>query len=332
MKLQDLLLTCKEKGIQLRFENARIKYKGPKDKVTPELLSEIKRNKEGLIKYLWPLPDSYLIPLQPLGNKTPFFLVHGDSGSIYLARHMGLDQPFYCFLHPGSEGLGLQDLNTIEKITNRYIVELLSIKPNGPYRLGGFSIGGIIAFEMAVKLESMGHKVEFLSMFDSPTAKGQIEYNPNISFLKLLRHRVLSPPYRFFRKTLMRTICFIHLRIFKRPVPSKYRQPYISQFYQKELEKYIPKKFNGDLYYFKAEEILYTSQANIWRDYIKGDLHIFAMPGNHLSMLYDPVNAKVLSDKLGFCLENRFDKSETNSQDSSVRKSPLTKLSGTRNK
>src|SRR5207247_2470137 len=56
---------------------------------------------------------------------------------------------------------------TIEEMAARYLSELRVAQPNGPYRLGGWSMGGVVAFEMAQQLTSLGQEVALLALVDS---------------------------------------------------------------------------------------------------------------------------------------------------------------------
>ncbi|PMB34523.1 amino acid adenylation, partial [Fischerella thermalis CCMEE 5319] len=111
-----------------------------------------------------------LIPLQPHGSKRPFFCLHPAGGNVLcyyeLARHLQPDQPIY-----GLQALGLdgeqQPYNRIEDMAAYYIQLIRTIQPTGPYLLGGWSMGGAIAFEIAQQLHQQGDQVDLLALFDS---------------------------------------------------------------------------------------------------------------------------------------------------------------------
>ncbi|MBI4852596.1 MAG: hypothetical protein HY819_12440, partial [Acidobacteria bacterium] len=113
---------------------------------------------------------SSLVEIQPKGAGRPFFCVHPIGGYAYcysqLSYLLGEDQPFY-----GLQAAGLaSDIKpdtSIEQMASRYIKELRQVQPNGPYLIGGWSMGGIIAFEMAQQLYNQGQEVEQLVMFDT---------------------------------------------------------------------------------------------------------------------------------------------------------------------
>src|SRR6185369_13150523 len=80
---------------------------------------------------------------------------------------LGDDQPFY-----GMQSLGLQEgepvLTQIEQMADHYLDALRSVQPSGPYMLGGWSMGGVVAFEMAQLLQREGEVVSLLALFDAP--------------------------------------------------------------------------------------------------------------------------------------------------------------------
>ena len=115
--------------------------------------------------------SSCLVPLQPKGDRSPFFCVHPYVGVVFpyveLARLLGENQPFY-----GLQSLGLNPgetpLTSIEDMASAYIAALRSVQSRGPYRVGGWSMGASIAFEMARQLARDGETVDRLVLIDVP--------------------------------------------------------------------------------------------------------------------------------------------------------------------
>jgi len=103
-------------------------------------------------------------PLQPQGGRPPFFSAHpaGGTTGVYqqLAVLMGDDQPFF-----GLERF--EDAPSVEERAARYVEHLREAQPEGPFRLGGWSFGGILAYETAVQLVAAGREVELVVLFDS---------------------------------------------------------------------------------------------------------------------------------------------------------------------
>jgi amino acid adenylation domain-containing protein len=131
--------------------------------------------------------ESSVVVMQPLGAKPPLVLIHGAEGNVLLyrqlIRHLGHDRPVF-----GLQSRGLNEdvplLTTVPEMASRCIQDLVTIQPRGPYRLGGYCLGGLIALEMAHQLEAHGEKVDLVVLLDS--------YHPELE-------RRSSPVLRRFR-------------------------------------------------------------------------------------------------------------------------------------
>jgi len=114
---------------------------------------------------------SVLVPIQRGGKRTPLFFVHPVGGNVFcyteLARLLGPEQPFYGFQSYGLSGSDIPS-ETFEAMASQYIEMMRQVQSHGPYRLGGWSLGGSVAFEMAKQLHSEGETVEWVGMIDSP--------------------------------------------------------------------------------------------------------------------------------------------------------------------
>ncbi len=115
-------------------------------------------------------PWSSLVPLQPAGTKPPLFFVHGVGGDVYgfleLAQLLAPDQPAYGLQAVGLDGETPRH-SSIEKMAAHYVEEIRSFQPQGPYHIIGFSLGGLIAYEMAQQLHRQDQRVAFLGLLDT---------------------------------------------------------------------------------------------------------------------------------------------------------------------
>jgi amino acid adenylation domain-containing protein len=118
-----------------------------------------------------------VVPLVSTGTKAPFFCVHPAGGIVYcfapLARSLGDDRPFFALQSAGLDG-ETEPFQTIEEMAACYVAAIEAERPEGPYHLGGWSLGGLVAFEMARQLEARGKAVATLALFDtrSPSPVG----------------------------------------------------------------------------------------------------------------------------------------------------------------
>jgi thioesterase domain-containing protein len=116
-----------------------------------------------------------IVPLQPAGSRPPLYCVHAVSGSAYayngLARLLGADQPVYGFEAPGFDN-GRTPVASIPELAAEYteILREFSLAEHGTdggYRLLGWSLGGVVSFEMAKLLVEQGVGVSNLILVDS---------------------------------------------------------------------------------------------------------------------------------------------------------------------
>ncbi|AQA25012.1 amino acid adenylation domain protein [Rhodococcus sp. MTM3W5.2] len=111
-----------------------------------------------------------LLPIRAAGERSPVFAVHPVLGLSWaysaLAPVLDGQTPVYGLQSPAASGdVTLPD--SIEEIAHRYVTEIRAVQPSGPYRLLGWSLGGVIAHAMAVELQAAGESVERLIMLDS---------------------------------------------------------------------------------------------------------------------------------------------------------------------
>ena len=112
-----------------------------------------------------------IVSLQETGSETPIFYLHGDisGGGFYcvkLSEGLGTEQPFYA-LPPVEMEYPLQDRPTIEEMAAAHVEVIRSVRPQGPYVIGGFCLGGLIAYEVARQLEREGEVVARLLIIDA---------------------------------------------------------------------------------------------------------------------------------------------------------------------
>ena len=103
-------------------------------------------------------------------SKPPFFCVHALGGNVLeyydLARHLGDDQPFYGLQSAGLDGRRPPHTR-VEDMAAHYIKEMRELQPEGPYFIGGRSLGGMVAFEMAQQLKAQGQTIGLLALLDT---------------------------------------------------------------------------------------------------------------------------------------------------------------------
>jgi amino acid adenylation domain-containing protein len=115
------------------------------------------------------LHHSALIHVQPSGAATPLFCVHDLESDAFLfaalARRLGRGQPLFALRYRAGEPLG--DVpRSLPALASRYVDDLRTVRPRGPYRLAGFCFGAVVALEMARQLEAAGEAVDRLALLN----------------------------------------------------------------------------------------------------------------------------------------------------------------------
>lgn len=122
--------------------------------------------------------ESPVLTLNAGGRRRPFFYLHSDlfGGGIYcrrLATAIGPEQPIHAVAPHGTAGL--PQLGTIESMALGYLPYIRALQPSGPYRLGGFCVSGLVAYEIARLLRAQGETIERLALVNaSPLPKRSI--------------------------------------------------------------------------------------------------------------------------------------------------------------
>lgn len=244
-----------EKKIEIAYSKGKIKYSGPKENIDSELISKLKKFKPDLLKHFWPKECWNMMPINTHGDKTPLIYLHGGPANYSISEYLGKDRPFYGFFYIGSEGEKIK-YKTLEDFADEYMRQLQYILPEGPFILGGSSIGGNLAYHIAVKLQEQGHQVPLLIIVDSvlPAIDKNLGFKFCLKNFYTQNRDNFKIVYNFFRDTSDKIKYAILTRMYKK-LPDTKRNKYIIWRYGQLLSKYKPEgEFKGQMLLFKAEE------------------------------------------------------------------------------
>jgi len=230
---------------------------------------------------------SGFIPHRTSGNKSPFFAAGSHPKYAEIPQHLGEDQPFYqldlyALLTERMEK-GLEPFTRIEEFAEHYIKEILKVCPQGPYNLGGGCEGAYLAYEIAVRLQEMGHEVGALVMWIPPAlreSKG-LSLRRYATYLSLERLRYLITGGTLFNSN------WHALRVLAKHEMLEY---YINQ----ALCAYAPSMgYRGNITLIRTSESPFVTRVDINRPWLDrategGSVHI--VKGNHGNWLYDNLN------------------------------------------
>jgi thioesterase domain-containing protein/acyl carrier protein len=261
-----------------------------------------------------------LVPIQPDGTQPPFFAIHPAAGNVLCyvpwAQRLGTLQPLYALQAIGLDGHQLPP-TTIEAMAAQYIAEIQTVQPCGPYRLGGWSLGGVIALEMAQQLQRWGAVVDVLVVIDSVLAHRDDPTTLLQGFLMTLHGRFLELPAPMRMEVQDVTSdpnAALHWLLEPEngaallpPGISKDRMYVLWNVYKAlagARARYIPTMYPGRITYLYAQE-----QSNLispswtgWEQIAGGGIEYYPVPGDHFSMMSHPENRQVIAERLTLCL------------------------------
>ncbi len=283
-----------------------------------------------------------LVPMRTAGTRPPFYCVAGAGGNILTLRALAMtlpeDQPFY-----GLQSLGLDGgdpFGTVEEAAATYVQAIRRLQPRGPYYIGGYSYGGLVAFEMAREFASLGERVGLLALLntynhaeDFQLAKHKIFFS-KASFLwgrglfHLRRLKEFSPKERFSYLRQRRRALSWHVSTLKTELKAKsdshpvddetegiiqaeeVRDAFDAILYRVAQANinaerlFVPKPYGGPMTIFRASlhrGDRYRDPCLGWRLVAKGGIEIHEVPGYHDDFVAEP-NVRILAGKLEGCL------------------------------
>jgi len=283
------------------------------------------RNVEQLARIIqheeWSAPWSLLFPIQSSGSKPPFFWVYGETSDVLLPRYLGPDQPLYGLMHEARAGNRVR-YTKLNDIAANHLKDIQTVQPQGPYFLGGFCFGGMVAFEMAQQLQKQGQEVALLFLVDLATVNSwRSRFEKTVSFRhKFSRHsrnlasigvrekvkyvqvkvedriRGIILRGKNLALTVARNAYFATGRV----LPPLLRLHYLNSVDHWAMRHYEPEMYPGDLILYKSEQRSYDPA---WvAKFITGKLHLRELPCGHSDLLKEP-DIALWAEELKACLE-----------------------------
>lgn len=265
---------------------------------------------------------STVVPIEPAGSRPPFFCIHGGGGNVLvyasLARHLRPDQPVY-----GVQAVGLNPEHAphtdIETMAAHYIRDMRTVQPCGPYYLGGFSFGGVVAFEMACQLRDQGEDIELLALFDAFPSGYQRSLGWRVRLANYVRRaryhagELAGAKRGAYVKARLKTarrrvrervwdVRSLPYRVSGRELPPILRR--VSEINKAAHKNYKPRSYDGRVTLFTARERpidLDLGNDLGWGQYAPGGVEVHQVPGDHLSLLKEPA-VGILAEQLRACL------------------------------
>ncbi|TAE74611.1 MAG: non-ribosomal peptide synthetase [Verrucomicrobia bacterium] len=265
-----------------------------------------------------------LVTLKQEGDATPLFCVHGGDGGVLFYRRLAelaaYDGPLHAIEARALSDSGPIPKSSVEETAAAYLSEILAIQAHGPFRLAGYSFGGIVAHEMACQLVGRGHQVDFLGLFDTQNpvapAKRLSPFGRFTTFWRQQAHLPLATKFARLRSRIAEGIRTHHrvkqevaTAIAHGPAEahSDLRRIQVREENWRATQQYHPRPFAGKITLFKAmtanDKIAWPKDYG-WTELAKGGLDIIPVPGQHLS-IFDEAHIQELATALSTSLRDR---------------------------
>ncbi|MDX1440213.1 MAG: polyketide synthase dehydratase domain-containing protein, partial [Rubricoccaceae bacterium] len=256
----------------------------------------------------------FLVPIQTGDTRRlPFFCVHGAGGNVLnfrdLAVRIGQDLPFYGLKARGADGEAPPH-ESIEEMAEAYLEEVVSLQPDSPYLLGGYSGGGVVAYEMAQQLRRSGKEVGLLVFLDTfrpgiVEEQGVTGRKANIARLidrgpgYLIDWAKRRMEYERWKRTKQQMDSMSEQEL---PLPLEMREIQMTSAYHNAVDKYRIEVLDS------VPVVLYTARDRAaehdhvsdhlgWDPFIAEGLQIEFVPGDHDSLMREP-NVSTLAKRL----------------------------------
>jgi acetoacetyl-CoA synthetase len=252
-----------------------------------------------------------LVQIRPGSVEPPLYFIHSLWGDVIEMRQVAMalkaDVPVYGVrargLNPGEE-----PQRSVEEMAETYVKVIRDHQPEGPYRLAGYSFGGLLAYETARRLTEEGERVEWLGLIDAELSNGALPPLRRVG-------RMIALPFHILRKTLndpravVRALAGAVPAALRRGTSSAQRNPAIADQPPAWMEgasptdqrlagvfldagaAYRPRPYRGSLTYFVPEVRrfhLFPDPLPAWRRLVGGRVEVERVPGAHTELVSGP--------------------------------------------
>lgn len=254
-----------------------------------------------------------LVAIQPEGPRRPLFFVHPAGGNVLcyagLANRLGRERPFYGLQSPFSDLA--PPLDRIENMATRYLESILSAQPVGPYLIGGWSMGGIVAYEIAQQLIRRGERVALLALLDHrvPERGDPDEVLDEITLMRRFFDGAVDLDNASLEamSAEQRLDHFLHnaqrLNLISSEVGASQVRAYLKVYLAnlQALRRYSTQAYPGQVTLLKTKPGIDDTDPTLGWGTFAGGVEVFDVPGRHHELVLEPhveVVAKILKDCL----------------------------------
>ena len=270
-------------------------------------------------------------------GRRPFFCAHQAGGDVLsfraLSVALGADQPFYGVQSAGRL-LGETRHQTLEEMCADYLRDIRRIQPQGPYLIGGHSMGGKVAYELARQLEAAGEQVAVLAIIDADIVKRNTSMLDAMLLLsetfrlgiqreellaltpqQMLDHLLTTGKKRFARVLEIAYDMDLLPRGFRTRDAEMFLNRIATNIHVSDA--YVAPPIQTPVTLFLASEHAdhsYRIDVAAWQQVAQGGLNVVDVPGNHLNLIQRP-HVQVLGEILRGLIENEEQLAGANGQE-----------------
>lgn len=225
-----------------------------------------------------------LMLLKPGSDHPPVYIAHGLGDTLTqlvpFVRQIQSSHPIF-----GMQAMGMdradKPVRSIEEMAQYHLTAIKQLQPRGPYFLIGYSLGGLVALEIARYLSKKGEKIALLAMLDSYPDMHTLSFAQRVQLTWHLATRRLA----------------VKLQAFKRGNPSiSEDQPQMTKYALKmqhirdcdyqALSSYKPHFYQGKIKFVKASisSFFPENPTAVWSPYTE-EFEVECIPGDHVTML-----------------------------------------------
>ena len=270
---------------------------------------------------------SHIVQFRTEGNGSPLFCFPGSGGNVYIFRELigalPEGQPVYAI-----------DMEWLCDTTQEFSVEQLAafcldqirkIQKFGPYYFCGYSFGGLVAFEIALRLIDEGDSARLVALLDAPNPalisnlseadSAHFRKTYLIDRLKKYGHRLVRGDIKAF---VSRGLAFVTsrcgvllmpaiktaFRTMNKPLPGILRSN--DPGFLKAWSSYVPKRYPKSVVCFRVEDRGPEHDRDPsmgWEACVMGGVQVHVLRGRHVDMMSTPSVVRVVADKLATYLD-----------------------------
>ncbi len=253
-----------------------------------------------------------VVEIQPGGSRSPLFWVRATPRFRLLAQKIGLEQPFLGLDIPFADATKLPTPYRIEDIATFLIRAMREVQPHGPYYLAGLCVNAVIAYEMAVQLDTQGEEIALLALLDghnqayykNPLRDGRYTGRIKYHLANIVHSDVrggsayILTRFEEARRKLERTIWQFSLDQGSNGKAGKMHNA--DAVVHPAFHRYEPQPYRGKMVMLQSSDWPqgdYFDFALGWKDLVGEGIEFHRIPGNHPAMFTEP-NVTLVAAKL----------------------------------